>query len=304
MSNPSKENVTIQEDTLSLTKTLSFVSRPEIKIALVSMHIPEDCFVSKADRDDTIFVLKETKLKSFSKNFLQCAQSAARKGANLICFSELSYPYGARGLESKLANFAGRFGSHIVAGSYYDPRTFFNTSLIYTPYRNRPFQQYKYNLAQVAGEECKVPKGKPKFLLINTEFGVISVLICLDVADRNAEYKFEVLNSTSLNKADIEVILVPCYTNKFSQALGSCLRLSSKTNSLVVCVNDNSCSPQEVSCGAFFPGQEIKLKKVDKIGSHEIFMMGWRIDDVRRRRLKYSPEEPKRLKRLPSDRTL
>jgi hypothetical protein len=136
-------------------------------------------------------------------------------GANVICVSELGFPSRnlvPTGAAKKLARqLASEHGVLIIGGSAHDCRTLYNTGYAFYPGCPAAGRTFHKALSAVSAGELVCAPSHREILVINA-FGLrIAVLICLDIAD------YASLGSL-LRVADrVDLLLVPCYTEKFEK---------------------------------------------------------------------------------------
>lgn len=234
-----------------------------IKIALIPMNLPiEECFTKLQKRPYTLLQMTKSYAAKVANLYRNYTRAACKLDAKVICFSEFSFPQQDLSLKQELAELSNQYKAYIIAGSYHDLNTCYNTSLLIFPH-GRTYTQYKINIAEFLGENCR--PGTPVINVWDTEFGLITVLICLDVYDWNNKYKFLYFKCNSYpNKANL--IISPSYNPHDVERLRSeCLCYQS----CVVCVNDISQGDSNV----FLPKCEAELVECECPGCSNPFLL-------------------------------
>jgi len=154
-------------------------------------------------------------------------------GAQVVCVSELGLPHRAIRPLAEAQNFASQLSkSHnalIVAGTSHDSRTLYNTGYLYHP-GGEGWAFHKTLSATGMGEFIASPALR-RVLTVKT-FGLrIAVMICLDVAD------YATLASVIRVKEKVDMVLVPCYTQKFDKMLEVAKAASKALRGVVAMVN-------------------------------------------------------------------
>jgi predicted amidohydrolase len=229
---------------------VSHIPRPErpVRVALVSMPpfepqqyemkpfyiadpVPDG--IRREDCERSLVALKgqvHKELLAAYKEALTFAVDEYR--ANIVCVSELGLPHHAIRPLAAAQEFAQNLSVSknvlIVAGTSHDRRTYYNTGYIYHPEGSWSF--HKSLSAAGMGELISAP-AKRRVLSIKI-FGLrIAVMVCLDIAD------YATLASVIRARERIDMVLVPCYTEKFDKMLDVAKVASRALRGIVAMVN-------------------------------------------------------------------
>jgi len=245
----------------------------DIKVALIPLNIPYPNSFEKQEiviGEDTfeILVISEKNSKIIKKNIIEASKRAARAGANLIIFSELSYPIKEREtLDRELFEICKQKKCFIIAGSYHETGKkdrAKNKCLVFSPYDEKPVVQVKLNRGYFGGKEelIKIPDNRIIYL-INTRYGKIAVVICVDVQSEDVIKNFVVLNRADKIYSHVDFIIVPSYTDKPNEILKSCEILSDRSKTCVIYVGDASYGDNSA---VFIGNNKIEHKNISKTG--------------------------------------
>ena len=159
-----------------------------VRIALVPMSINLTKFKTKkkSGTDYEILYISKELSGDIAKQMVDSAGKAAIAGANLIVFSELSFPILEKeSLEKEMFAICKKYNCFIVAGSYhetYKKDYAKNKCLIFTPVRNKPLIQIKLSRGYFKKEKEKINVPDDRIInIINTKFGKLAIIICVDV---------------------------------------------------------------------------------------------------------------------------
>lgn len=208
------------------------LARPDgaVRIALVSMPPLDKAEWQLWDNDSTIRTVPpgvdrddlKRKLVFLKRRAAQKALATYKDalttaiddfGAHIICVSELGLPHtdgGPLRAASKFArDLSARRNRLIIAGTGHDKRTLYNTGYVYHP-GGDGWGFHKTISASGMGEKVSSPSDR-RVLTVKT-FGIrVATMICLDVAD------YATLASVIRVKERVDIILIPCYTEKFDK---------------------------------------------------------------------------------------
>ena len=250
----------------------TIVKTKKVKIALISFGIDE--FEEIEDDEYKLYKIPQNSLSSYKKTFLEAMKIASQEGAQFICSSELSYPGWDAKINNELMRLCKRKKSYIIAGSFHDENTFYNTSLIFTPY-NQVHKIHKLKSAYHAGEKIKAPPD-PKLINFTTEFGNFCVVICFD------SYRDDVKNTFIHYQKDfryqpIDFIFVPSYNVKPDEGRMNCRDLGNKTKSCIIYVNDLV----KGNCSSVYMKKSIKLQTFKKTKKYQILFCTVNLETLR-----------------------
>lgn len=187
-----------RSSTITEVKTFDFgkpigVVPTNARIALVSWPFdykrefedpPE--VVEVASQEVKLLKIREGSYEKFKQQLLRLLRAAVEQGADIICLSELAYPYLAhldQDLEKNIREtIDGR--SHVVCGSFHSPKYYMNVTKVFSrsPLSGlaNPMPHAKKTSATQIGEQVLVPFNR-EIRVYKTELGNIAVLICLDI---------------------------------------------------------------------------------------------------------------------------
>lgn len=139
-------------------------------------------------------------------------REAVRRGSDIVCVNELGFPFTDQGpceeaiaLTKELVN---RHQCVVLAGSYHDRRTHYNTGHFYYPGCTGSGDHYHKQVSATGlGEYVSIPARRK--VLVTKVFGLrIAVLICLDLADYSAV-------ASVVGRGDaVDLLLVPGYSDR------------------------------------------------------------------------------------------
>jgi hypothetical protein len=177
--------------------------------------------------------------------------------AHIICVSELGLPHRNVVPLKEAQTFARKLSSDrnvlIVAGTSHDERTLYNTGYVYHPGSNG-WAFHKTLSASGMGELISSPAAR-RVLRVKA-FGLrIAMMICLDIAD------YATLASVIRVRDNVEMLLVPCYTEKFDKMLEVAKLASKALRGIVAMVNGHV--PNAVCHIARFGKDEEPVRKKD-----------------------------------------
>lgn len=187
---------------------------------------PEDC-------ERSLVALKGDVHKDLLAAYKEALTFAVEEfRANVICVSELGLPHHSIQPLAVAQKFAQDLSTAknvlIVAGTSHDRRTYYNTGYIYHPEGSWSF--HKTLSATGMGELISTP-AKRRVLSIKI-FGLrIAVMICLDIAD------YATLASVVRARERVDMVLVPCYTEKWDKMLDVAKVASRALRGVVAMVN-------------------------------------------------------------------
>ena len=151
-----------------------------------------------------------TRMLTAYKEALQIALEQHK--ANIVCFNELGLPSREMvpvDVQDLAAKMSRRHKALVIAGTAHDKVTMFNTGyLLHPPAHTHAF--HKYASAVTMNERIMTPAHR-RVLIIDTLDLRIAVMICLDVVD------YTTLASVMLAGDHVDVVLVPCYTERFQK---------------------------------------------------------------------------------------
>jgi hypothetical protein len=211
------------------------------------------------------------------------AEALDKYRANVVCFNELGAPINPEGPSIRFFNHVRKLSKQwkalVVAGSFHDFRTKYNTGYLFTP--NCPEEGWSFHKQTSAvelGERVSVPPFRRSVVI--PAFGVrIGVVICLDIVDYST-----VASLVSL--ADlIDFVLVPACSFE-TQALERAARIASQGMPGGVGII-NFDRGRKYSSSLYVFGEEIDPVESARLGGNsgwiDIYEITW--DEFRNRKL-------------------
>ena len=263
------------------------------KIALVALklNISTD-FDEISESPNKLFRIKKDRIEDIQAIYIDAIRKVADK-VNMICFGELTYPFSDdiklnKRFRDQLQKLSKSNDLYIIAGSYHDftakAGERYNISLIFSPHRSQPFKQCKCKSATQVGEFCDSPIDKG-VNVIGTHAGKFSVLICVDVEDRNIWAKIGERNSKSKYRS-IHYVLSPSFDSSYKMVNQA--EALSKTHKICVAFI-NACETTAAQQPVFYKnsGERIEPTIIDDL----IYIYDLVSDDVRQpiQRIELSP---------------
>jgi hypothetical protein len=226
--------------------------RESLRIALVSMPTCEyeiEPFSTLRSRQLPAGVDAETCARRLVrvKNSVSAAMLAAFKEAirtavetlkaDIVCVSELGLPTRNLMISSEAVKYAyeasQKHEAVIVAGSGHDSRTLSNTGHLFYPGSPKTGQTFHKTISAVSTGEMVSAPAVRRILGVGF-FGLgIAMMICLDIAD------YAALASVVKVGDAIDMVLVPCYTDKFEKMVDIATVASKALPGVVALVNAN-----------------------------------------------------------------
>lgn len=185
--------------------------------------------------------------------------------ADIICVNELGYPTfrqkPRKDVAAKTRRMAREHEAFILAGTYHDPETFYNTGRIFYPGCPTEGAYYHKQVSAVSTQELiSIPPNRST--LLSSAHGLwIGVLVCLDLADFSSV-------AAVVNFQDrCDLLLVPSYT-EYTDSLRKLVETTSKAmQGIVALVNYHSPDPALPAFVARQFGEEITMTVHDAPGS-------------------------------------
>lgn len=201
------------------TVRLALVSFPEHTVGKGSATLAQYSIVRKKDEQHVDGSAVRRQLLSCTSSHAEILNGRYRaaidyaihqKRADVICINELGLPCGPDGPKRALLRHLQKEAEQgprlIMAGSYHDQRTFYNTGLLFYP--GSPelgLHVHKQVSATRAEEFISVPPDRQVHCV--SVFGLrIATLICLDLAD------FASVAAVVRAGARVDVLIVACYS--------------------------------------------------------------------------------------------
>jgi hypothetical protein len=259
-----------------------------IRLALICLDMPTDDIIpektSSCPKDENIidkdsltrqlFHLKDPHIQ-FDYYKYALLKAANDYKANIICLNELGFPT-ENGEPSPKAveftkNLAAKHSCIVVAGSYHDSRTFYNSGHAYFPQEdNIPFCYYHKQVSAKAikyPELVSIPPNRRSISI--TGFGInIGVVICLDLLD------FSAIAPLIEPKNKVNLILVPSFTDNIKPLEFVAADLSKVLPGGVVIVNRREIGKEEDPIRAYFFGEQLKYSsKLSRSPNYKAFWL-------------------------------
>ena len=276
-----------------------FPKSSDCKIAFVPMEVRypdefEDVTEEYLDdeKSENITRINDKKAKKLLRWFKSTARESIKEGANIIVYSEYSYPalYDEE-MREFFIEFCERNKCYVVAGSYVeynDPKNRgYNRCVIFTPHQGNIIKQNKNSRGAFSGESEKIKTPSDKeVLLINTKYGTIAIAMCIDVQDQNLSRNISVANRTDKLFKPVDIIVVPSYTDEPNTIFSNCQTLSLFTRTCVVYVCDSTFGQNSA---IFINGKKIteSIRKIKKPNTPIIYLAKLDLFKLRSERLIY-----------------
>lgn len=246
----------------------------ELKIALISLDskIKKKASMERKKLNYNtlefqVYWHKTDSYNVFKEKYLYQIKLAYENNADFICINELGFPYSPRAenfeeensdLITELKKIANDYETYIIAGTFHDEETLFNTGYIFSPGKEiedkLPIKHLKKCSALSIGEEIRIPYER-YIDYYCYKFGYFTVLICLDSFDPSLIV--QVLRAHKTSSPDVDLIFVPSYTPDSYKADIACKEISMATGSIVSYVN----------CSNYAPQSSVHIMKKEKEGT-------------------------------------
>ncbi|MFX0113454.1 MAG: tetratricopeptide repeat protein [Candidatus Hodarchaeota archaeon] len=192
----------------------SKIQQRECRVAIAQIGVAETNdflteFYHEIERG--LFSLREDKIGAVSSKVANMAENAAEKGVNILLFPELSIDLNHGQLREELRTLAAKHNMYIIPGSYHDPKTKRNISVVIDS-AGIVWEQSKHNPATIHFGEQRFVEGialeetPRKTIICNTEFGRIAIVICRDFLDM--DLRVELKNC----EPPVDLVLNPAFT--------------------------------------------------------------------------------------------
>ena len=178
----------------------------------------------------TLFCVPNQRSDVHLKNYKKALNMAADLRPHVICINELGFPSDALNPLPDAVEFTRKYVNKnqtvIMAGSYHDAKTFYNTGMIFYPDRENCCSPYFKNISAIdIGEVVSVPSERKTPVI--KAFGIeMNPVICLDFLDYSTVAN--IVKSQIASRQFLRFIMVQSYT-KNSDAMRIMSEYVSKT---------------------------------------------------------------------------
>ena len=195
----------------------------------------------------------------FNQYYVALDNVLAKKKADIVCINELGFPATNSGPDKDAIDYSVRkandYKKLIVAGSYHDHRTTYNSGRIYYPKCEDSkawyFHKQTSALALEVPEVISIPPKRTTLIL--QAFGLtIAIIICLDILDYATV-------ASIVQMVDIDLLLVPSYSKRNDTMKETAEFVSEAMFGVVAMVNYYKSADTSAFLYSF--GKEIKLKE-------------------------------------------
>jgi len=191
---------------------IALVSMPAVPFATTDVRRAKSVRAGMDPNDvrRTLTNFSPTSVVKMRKAYKEALKAALEEhGAHIVCFNELGLPSKNMKPDDVENLVSRRHDALVIAGTAHDKVTMFNTGyLLHPPKHTHAF--HKYASAVTMHERIMTPAQR-RVLIVST-FGLkIAVMICLDVVD------YTTFASVMRASDYVNVVLVPCYTERFEQ---------------------------------------------------------------------------------------
>ena len=158
-----------------------------------------------------LFGCREDKINLVRSKLKNIVKEAFHQGIDLLLFPELTIDLGHPQLLDDILQLAQVYQLHMIPGSYHDPKTKRNLSMVISP-DGLLWQQEKHIPAMIHFEGERLIEGidtqtRPRRIIIgNTELGRIAIVICRDFLDM--DLRVELKNC----EPPIDILINPAFT--------------------------------------------------------------------------------------------
>lgn len=288
-------------------KTTSKVENKDVTIAIVAFNLDEKKYFTKHttgifNKDHELierFELLEIDgnlINDYRRAFIEAIYKACEHKANIICCSEMSFPFSKnKGQNTKvskqLQKISKEKGVYIIAGTYHDfLLSSCNCCPIFSPHQEKHEIQYKLIPSRTQERHVRSASNM-KVLSYQTEFGKFCVSICYDAYSSDVKdlYKYSYKRPTFINH---DFIFVPSYNDDVAGGIKHCKNIRDESKTVVFFVNDLSHRVEPVIC--LSEGGEAKAELRDGLSNlYKIYTYSLNLEELRKSVDKLSTISPK-----------
>lgn len=253
----------------------SLKAQTNLRVALLCLEMPtddlrhKDCGLYLPDNSTEQIIDKRSLGRKISfhrdtviqlENYTSALNTAVGEHkANIICVNELGFPTKEEQPSSEAFEYTKKLASThnclIIAGSYHDSRTIYNTGHIYFPHKGKEsFCYYHKQVSAKPIELVNVPAVRESQSV--RAFGLnIGVIICLDLLDYTSTA------SLIEPRNNIGLIFVPCFSDNMTPMERVAEDLSKVLPGGVILVNRYKVGGEEFPVRMWFFGRQLTYSK-------------------------------------------
>lgn len=183
-----------------------------VGIAQIGKSITGDILSDFYMDDGTgLLSLREDKVDVISEKVKEMVNKAYNNGINVLIFPEMAIDLNYGKFLENISNLAKKYNMYIIPGSYHDPATRRNLSLVISP-NGILWEQEKHIPAMINFKGTRFKEGiesgrfPRKVTICNTEYGRIAIAICRDFLDM--DLRVELKNF----EPPVDLIFNPAFT--------------------------------------------------------------------------------------------
>ena len=237
----------------------------ELRIAVISFSMKKGLFnvYRPPENDGMASTLKQIKLSvptSEGKRYLDQMMSEelsrlVPNSPDLVCFHELAFPHGTRGVKRFLNRLLKKFDKkpQILAGSLHCKETWYNLAIYQAGDR---IAKHPKRISATRKEERVLLPADRRLHLYDTSLGRVGILVCLDVFDASQVLSAVRQNLAGTEREHVPILLVPAFRmTDVEKFLSACKDLSFLMgNAVVVAHSDYRSHDQHVFLGGLEAG--------------------------------------------------
>ncbi len=199
---------------LDLLKGSSSGERSRFRVGIAQIGVSKDGDILHEyyePQTQDLFRIKEDKVESVRAKVREMVTRAYSEQISILLFPEMTIDLGYKQLHEDLLAYAKHYKMLIIPGSYHDPKSKRNLSLVISP-EGILWEQEKHIPAIISyggeriTEGIDVTASPQKVLIGDTEFGRIAITICRDFLDM--DLRVELKNSDPA----VDLVFNPAFT--------------------------------------------------------------------------------------------
>jgi predicted amidohydrolase len=199
---------------LNIIDTTSETEKAHFRVAIAQIGVAtKDNILHEyyVEKHDGLFVLKDDKVTIVGEKVKKLVQMAHRKEVNILLFPELAIDLNHDHLFEEIKDLAKLYNMLIIPGSFHDPETRKNTSIVIGP-TGPLWRQEKHIPAIIHYQGKRFKEGinfetsQRETVVCNTKYGTIAIAICRDFLDM--DLRVELKNS----EPPVDLIFNPAFT--------------------------------------------------------------------------------------------
>ncbi|UCD02438.1 MAG: carbon-nitrogen hydrolase family protein [Promethearchaeota archaeon] len=182
-----------------------------VGIAQIGISTEGDLLGEFYTEDNGLLNLRKDKVDIISRKVIDMIKNAHNNRVNILIFPEMAIDLNYSTLLKDISNLAKEYNIYIIPGSYHDPATRRNLSLVISP-EGILWEQEKNIPAMISFKGTRFKEGiesgrmPRKVKICNTEYGRIAIAICRDFLDM--DLRVELKNF----EPPVDIIFNPAFT--------------------------------------------------------------------------------------------